>query len=222
MRDFSRSLPMLLLRSHQAVMAQFRPVLRAHRITEQQWRVLRALSSVESARITRLAELTLISKPSLSRLLPALEARRLVRRSATKDDARGASIRIAAAGLALIGAVAPHSEARYHEIGERIGADTMAGLYKLLPRVARRLQGAAEGASDGTDGTDGSDGSDRVDGVDEADGADGVRRKVLGRSAPRGSRERSAVRPREAGPAKATSVPLRDVESRWTCPEFCG
>ena len=36
-RAFSRSLPMLLLRSHQAVMAQFRPVLRAHGITEQQF-----------------------------------------------------------------------------------------------------------------------------------------------------------------------------------------
>jgi homoprotocatechuate degradation regulator HpaR len=140
MRAFSRSLPMLLLRSHQAVMAQFRPVLRAHGITEQQWRVLRALSSVNEARITRLAELTLISKPSLSRLLPALEARRLVRRSAAADDARGASIRIAPAGTALIERVAPHSEARYRAIGESIGDEALAGLYELLPRLAERLE----------------------------------------------------------------------------------
>ena len=143
MRAFSRSLPMLLLRSHQAVMAQFRPVLRAHGITEQQWRVLRALSSVDEARITRLAELTLISKPSLSRLLPALESRRLVRRSAAADDARGASIRIAPAGVALIDAVAPHSEARYRDIGTRIGPDAMAALYELLPRLAERLEGGS-------------------------------------------------------------------------------
>ena len=139
MRDFSRSLPMLLLRSHQAVMAQFRPVLRRHGITEQQWRVLRALSSVDEARITRLAEMTLISKPSLSRLLPALEARRLVRRSAAADDLRGASIRIAPAGLALIDAVSPHSEARYREIDARVGDDAVAALYALLPRLAERL-----------------------------------------------------------------------------------
>jgi homoprotocatechuate degradation regulator HpaR len=152
MRDFSRSLPMLLLRSHQAVMAQFRPVLRAHRITEQQWRVLRALSSVEDARITRLAEMTLISKPSLSRLLPALEARRLVRRSATEDDGRGASIRIAPAGRALIAAVAPHSEARYREIGEQIGEAAMAELYALLPRLAERLEGGVVAATTRTRG----------------------------------------------------------------------
>ncbi|MFZ4757022.1 MAG: homoprotocatechuate degradation operon regulator HpaR [Burkholderiaceae bacterium] len=139
-RAFSRSLPMLLLRSHQAVMAQFRPVLRAHGITEQQWRVLRALASVDEARITRLAELTLISKPSLSRLLPALEMRRLVKRSAAADDARGASMRIAPAGLALIDKVAPHSEARYRDIGERVGEAALAELYALLPRLAQTLE----------------------------------------------------------------------------------
>lgn len=145
MRDFSRSLPMLLLRSHQAVMAQFRPVLRAHRITEQQWRVLRALASVEEARITRLAELTLISKPSLSRLLPALEARGLVRRGPAADDLRGASIRIAPGGRALLRTVGPHSEARYRAIGERLGEDAMAALYALLPRLAAALEGTPPG-----------------------------------------------------------------------------
>ena len=40
LREFSRSLPMLLLRSHQAVMAEFRPILREHGITEQQSRWL--------------------------------------------------------------------------------------------------------------------------------------------------------------------------------------
>ena len=142
LRDFSRSLPMLLLRSHQAVMAQFRPLLRAHRITEQQWRVLRALASVEQARITRLAEMTLISKPSLSRLLPALEARGLVRRGPAAEDLRGASIRIAPGGRALLRTVGPHSEARYRAIGERLGEDAMQTLYELLPRLAVALEGA--------------------------------------------------------------------------------
>ena len=147
LRDFSRSLPMLLLRSHQAVMAQFRPVLRAHRITEQQWRVLRALASVDEARITRLAELTLISKPSLSRLLPALEARGLVRRGPAADDLRGASIRIAPGGRALLRTVGPHSEARYRAIGERLGEDAMAALYELLPRLAAALEGTPRAAA---------------------------------------------------------------------------
>ncbi len=140
LRAYSRSLPMLLLRSHQAVMSRFRPMLRAHGVTEQQWRVLRALSSVDEARITRLAELTLISKPSLSRLLPALESRRLIRRAAAAGDARGATIRLAPAGRALIDRVAPDSEACYREIGARIGEDALAALYELLPKLSERLE----------------------------------------------------------------------------------
>lgn len=147
LRAFSRSLPMLLLRSHQAVMAQFRPILRAHDITEQQWRVLRALSSVDDARITRLAELTLISKPSLSRLLPGLEARKLIRRSAAPDDARGATLRLAPAGARLIAAVAPHSEARYREIGRIVGDDAMASLYALLAELPGRLDAIVPGGA---------------------------------------------------------------------------
>ena len=44
MRTFSQSLPMALLRAREAVMRRFRPGLRCHGVTEQQWRVLRALA----------------------------------------------------------------------------------------------------------------------------------------------------------------------------------
>jgi hypothetical protein len=43
LRDFSKSLPMALMRTREAVMKRFRPSLRDHALTEQQWRVLRAL-----------------------------------------------------------------------------------------------------------------------------------------------------------------------------------
>ena len=38
-----RNLPLLLLQARERVIAQFRPILKAHGLTEQQWRVLRAL-----------------------------------------------------------------------------------------------------------------------------------------------------------------------------------
>src|SRR5665647_1001577 len=55
MRDFSRSLPMALLRARESVMRHFRPSLRAHGLTEQQWRILRALSSHGEIEVTELA-----------------------------------------------------------------------------------------------------------------------------------------------------------------------
>jgi homoprotocatechuate degradation regulator HpaR len=146
LRDFSRSLPMLLLRSHQAVMAQFRPILRRHRITEQQWRVLRALTAEPALRITQLAELTLISKPSLSRIIRTLERRKLVSRSTPQEDQRAAQIAITRSGLELIEQVAPHSEQRYRNIAERFGPQATAQLYELLQRLPAALEAA--GAAD--------------------------------------------------------------------------
>src|SRR5471032_1457045 len=80
MRDFSRSLPMSLLRAREAVMRQFRPSLRRHGLTEQQWRILRALVALDTIEVTELARVAFLLGPSLSRILRDLEARRLIER----------------------------------------------------------------------------------------------------------------------------------------------
>src|SRR6201984_375833 len=88
MREFSQSLPMSLLRAREAVMKQFRPSLRRHGLTEQQWRILRALSSVDAVEVTELARMAFWRGPSLSRILRDLEARQLIERRTAKADLR--------------------------------------------------------------------------------------------------------------------------------------
>ena len=79
---FSRSLPMALLRARESVMVRFRPMLRAHGLTEQQWRVLRAMAAVtHRLRPMELSQATYISMPSLrggysSAWLPSAAPRR--------------------------------------------------------------------------------------------------------------------------------------------------
>src|SRR5438552_15341753 len=73
MREFSRSLPMSLLRAREAVMRQFRPSLRNHGLTEQQWRILRALTAVEAIEVTELARVAFLMVPSMSLILRVLE-----------------------------------------------------------------------------------------------------------------------------------------------------
>ena len=102
MRDFSRSLPMSLLRAREAVMRQFRPSLRNHGLTEQQWRILRALTAVEAIEVTELARMAFLLGPSLSRILRDLEARQLIERRTAKTDLRRAVVSISAKGLKLI------------------------------------------------------------------------------------------------------------------------
>ncbi len=132
MREFSRSLPMLLLRGREAVMRHFRPLLRAHGLSEQQWRILRVLAAAEAIEVTELAERAFLLGPSLSRMLRDLEARKLVTRKLVKDDQRRSTVSITAKGSKLIAAVAPFSEAIYAEITRRTGGDRLAELQDLL------------------------------------------------------------------------------------------
>lgn len=131
-REFSRSLPMALLRAREAVMRHFRVSLRAHGLTEQQWRILRALTSFESIEVTELARVAYLLGPSLSRILRDLEERRLIERRTLKADLRRGIVSITPKGLRLIEAVAPSSEAIYAEITRRYGADRLAELQNLL------------------------------------------------------------------------------------------
>ena len=147
MREFSRSLPMSLLRAREAVMRQFRPSLRNHGLTEQQWRILRALTAVEAIEVTELARVAFLLGPSLSRILRDLEARQLIERRTAKADLRRAVVSISAKGLKLIEAVAPTSEAIYAEITNRFGARKLAELQDMLGVLERSLS-AMEVAGD--------------------------------------------------------------------------
>ena len=61
---------MALLRTREAVMWLFRPGLRSRGVTEQQWRILRALAHAGPLEVTELADATFLLGPSLSRILP--------------------------------------------------------------------------------------------------------------------------------------------------------
>src|SRR5450755_1825001 len=139
MRDFTRSLPMSLLRAREAVMRQFRPSLRSHGLTEQQWRILRALAAVDGIEVTELARVAFLLGPSLSRILRDLEASHLIERKLAKSDLRRSVVSISARGLKLIEAVAPSSEAIYAAITKRYGARKLAELQDMLHELERSL-----------------------------------------------------------------------------------
>lgn len=149
MRDFSRSLPMSLLRAREAVMRQFRPSLREHGLTEQQWRILRALASIEDAEVTELARTAFLLGPSLSRILRDLEARNLIERKTANADQRRSKVSISEKGVKLMASVAPSSEAIYAEITRRFGARKLAELQEMLGELEQSLAGlgASEQAS---------------------------------------------------------------------------
>ena len=139
MREFSRSLPMSLLRAREAVMRQFRPSLRNHGLTEQQWRILRALTAVDAIEVTELARVAFLLGPSLSRILRDLEARHLIERRTAKADLRRGVVSISAKGLKLIEAVAPIVGSDLCRDHQRYGARKLAELQDMLGALESSL-----------------------------------------------------------------------------------
>jgi homoprotocatechuate degradation regulator HpaR len=148
MRAFSQSLPMALLRAREAVMRKFRPGLRNNGVTEQQWRVLRALSAKPSMEITELAAETCLLAPSVSRILPDLEARGLIRRRPVESDLRRSVVSLEPAGLKLIAAHAPQSEDVYDDIEQLFGSERLEQLFSLLRELEQSLSAQTSSASE--------------------------------------------------------------------------
>ena len=131
---------MALLRAREAAMRLFRPLLAEHDLTEQQWRVLRALTAVaadEPVDAGDLAERTFLLAPSVSRILADLDERRLIERRADPEDRRRSLLSLTGAGHDLVSSVAPESEARYAAIESSFGSDRLRRLLVELHDLAR-------------------------------------------------------------------------------------
>ena len=139
LRDFEHSLPMELLKAREAAMSRFRPMLREHSLTEQQWRVIRALADYERIDASELARRSFLLSPSLTRILRHLESEGLVKRGADANDLRRFVFRLTAKGKRVFSDVAPDSEEVYREIERRFGAERLERLYTLLEDFASAL-----------------------------------------------------------------------------------
>ncbi len=154
LRSFSKSLPMSLLLAREAVMQRFRTSLHLFNITEQQWRVLRALSSINEIEVTALAKVTYLLTPSLSRILKDIEARGFIIRRSAPEDMRRALISISPMGLKVIDAVAPYSEGIYGEIYQAFGKERMDHLQQLLKELTETLNALPPITYNGTELSD--------------------------------------------------------------------
>lgn len=132
LRDFRHSLPMELLRAREAAMARFRPILREHGLTEQQWRVIRVLADNGGIDASELASRSYLLAPSLTRILQYLEKKDIVARTADTSDQRRSVIVLTARGREVFDQVGPDSEQRYAEIEAEFGAERLEQLYALL------------------------------------------------------------------------------------------
>ena len=131
------SLPIMLLRAREALMQRLRPILQTQNLTEQQWRVLRVLDEVGPLEPTVLGERCVVLTPSLTRILNALEERKLLRREKHETDKRKQVIHLTTAGCEVIAAIAPVSKLVYDELEESFGKPQLKNLLDKLKRISK-------------------------------------------------------------------------------------
>lgn len=130
---------MQLLRAREAAMEKFRPMLRQHGLTEQQWRVLRVLAAKERLDAGELADRSFLLGPSLSRILQALVSDKLIKRTTDPKDQRRSIICLTPAGRSRFKKVGPDAEALYQSIEQKFGKQKLAELYKLLSELTQTI-----------------------------------------------------------------------------------
>ncbi|MCO5066374.1 MAG: homoprotocatechuate degradation operon regulator HpaR [Rhizobiaceae bacterium] len=139
-RNVPLSLTMSLLRAREAIMRHFRPAFRHFGITEQQWRILRALVIVDTIEIDELAEVTFLLRPSLSRILRDLHDGGLIIRQTSDVDLRRGLVSLSPAGRRLIAEAGAYADVLYGEVVARYGPDKTAALREMLRELEERLE----------------------------------------------------------------------------------
>lgn len=136
---------MLLLRARETAMNHFRPILKSHGLTEQQWRALRALCELGELRAVALAEECAILAPSMTRIIRRLSADGLVLTKRSTSDQRELRIRISARGKRLVERIGPEIELAYTRIRDRMEPEHMQALYRELGHFIEHAGDAARG-----------------------------------------------------------------------------
>jgi homoprotocatechuate degradation regulator HpaR len=144
-----RNLPLLLLQARESVFANFRPILHAHGVTEQQWRVVRALLEHGPMEPKRICEVCRILSPSLAGMLSRMDDMGLVKRARLDHDQRRLLVSLTPKSRSLAAKMSPQIEATYIELEARLGERFTKDLYATLDGLIEVLGAPAEDTDDG-------------------------------------------------------------------------
>ena len=135
-----RNLPLLLLQGRERVMSYFRPVLNKHRITEQQWRIVRVLLDVSALEPRQIGDLCGISSPSLAGVLERMEQIDLVERRRVDHDQRRVHVSLTAHARQLAATMASEIDATYDAIEAMTGKGLMERVHTDLDELLSVLK----------------------------------------------------------------------------------
>lgn len=134
-----RNLPLLLLQARESVFSRFRPLLNDVGVTEQQWRVIRAILERGPLEPRQIGEICCLSSPSLAGILARMDDLGLVQRERLEHDQRRVMVSVTEKGQDLAHELAPRIERTYAELEAQIGEEFAQKLYKTLDQLMAKL-----------------------------------------------------------------------------------
>lgn len=140
-----RNLPLLLLQARERVIGRFRPLLNAHGITEQQWRIVRVLLDSGPLEPRQIGELCHISSPSLAGVLARMEELDLIVRKRVAHDQRRQMVSLTRRSRALAARLAPKIDEIYQNIEALIGVEFSEKFYGVLDELIEKLSDEVTG-----------------------------------------------------------------------------
>ena len=133
--ETARSLPIVLMRAREAVMAPIRQMLNESGISEQQWRILRVLSESGAQDASRLAERACILLPSMTRISRSMIERGLIARETDGEDRRRYTVSITPMGQKIIDDNLPRAAEIAAGYRAKLGDDRFEMLLDLLQEL---------------------------------------------------------------------------------------
>ncbi|HTN65647.1 MAG TPA: homoprotocatechuate degradation operon regulator HpaR [Burkholderiaceae bacterium] len=129
-----RNLPQLFLRARENLLCHFRPIITHFGLTEQQWRVLRAVSEMEELEPREICVICQILSPSLTGVLSRMEDMDLLTRTRVQEDQRRIIVRLTSKGEKLVAQLGPLIIEQYRIIEHAFGPELLKDVYEIMDK----------------------------------------------------------------------------------------
>jgi homoprotocatechuate degradation regulator HpaR len=114
-------------------------LLTAQGLTEQQWRIIRALHENGPLEPRQICALCTISSPSLAGVLARMEDLGHVTKERFEDDQRRVRVSLTAQSVEIVERMKPMLEAEYRALEDKVGAKVVGDLYVAVDALIREL-----------------------------------------------------------------------------------
>ena len=125
-------LPQRFLKARDSLMEHFRHILNHFGVTEQQWRILRALDEHGQLEPREICEMYQFSSPSMTGMLARMEKVGWVERGAIVGDQRRVIVHLSKKGAKLLGRIGPLIDLQYSYLEKACGKNIFNDLFTVM------------------------------------------------------------------------------------------